>query len=72
MANNGRIRLSDPDQMNRFLRALMHCQAYKDELDDYNKDLVRKLGDAWDMFGIDMFLTVKQYNHLVMLASDLK
>lgn len=72
MANDGRISLADPGQQKRFLQALLHCQVREDELDDYSRDLVRKLNDAWDMFGVAMFLTVKQYNYLVMLASDLK
>lgn len=70
MANNGRISLKSPLQFKMFKEAMDVLSENKLNLTDYDRRLFQDLEDGLDMFGNDLSLTVKQFNHIRGVAFD--
>ena len=69
---NRRIDLKHRLNRESFLRIMQTLAEHKLLLTEYDSRLFRKLQDAWDTVGSDMTLTVKQYNHIKLVAFDLE
>lgn len=69
---NNRINLKDRLQFKMFTDAMNVLRDNKLSLRDYDAKLFQDLEDGLDMFGNDLKPTVKQFNHIRMVAFDIE
>jgi len=72
MANDGRISLKSDLQFKHFTQAMNVLRENKLQLTAYDRKFFQDLDDGLDMFGRDLHVTTKQFNHLRMVAWDLE
>lgn len=72
MSDSGRIELSDFLQNKWFCQAMAVMSQAEANLSEYDRGLFQDLRGAYQLSGRDLTITLKQMNHIRLVASEIK